>query len=158
MTNISFRQSLRIELHSDCALASASWIWAGNLYLNWLVYVVKSIFVCLNSAIMACLVPSLPPNWLFCRMSRWFLQHMMDHINRLGTLWATGWGREENLVAQLRITEGSPRAASGRMSRLFISYTHISMKMLVAVYRRTYIKRISPSAVLDHVLGLIHCL
>jgi hypothetical protein len=73
---------------------------------------------CLKSSIIDCRVPSLPPNCVLAKFARCLLQDIIVHIRRLGTLCATGCGREANFVARFRIMVEFPRAFRGRISRL----------------------------------------
>ena len=109
--------------YSADALASASCRCGGNLYRSWLVYVVRSIVICLSCSTIILRVPSLPLN---CTppppdsCSRCRTQLMMVHMSRLGTLIDTGWGRPVNLLAYALISAASPLASRGRISRLRI--------------------------------------
>ncbi len=155
---IHYRMHLRLSglLHSDWALAKASCRWAGNLYLNWLVYVVKSMLTCLKSSIIDCRVPSFPPNWVLDKFALCLLQQIIVHIRRLGTLCATACEREANFVARFRIILEFPRAFSGRISRVDMICSEVRWEIDWVHGKSTYVECSRPLSLLHPVLGGTH--
>jgi hypothetical protein len=67
--------------------------------LSWLVYVVRSMLICLRFSHIMRRVPSLPLYCPLINLSRWFMQQAMVHISKFGTLMATDCDRPANLAA-----------------------------------------------------------